>query len=589
VKPILSHISYEESKNYDHTIKSFRPISLLNFDYKLFTRVLKFRIDGLLPLVVDGTQAACNRKKNISSALCHIRDKLAEMRFRRKNGVMVSFDLDHAFDRVSHRFLLEILRKLKFNNNFIELLKKIMENSYSIILINGRLSPEIKICSSVRQGDPLSMTLFVIYINTILQKLTQICNGPNDLVKAYADDITVITDNEDKIERVKAVFDNFERVSAAKVNYNKTLSLTIGNFQHPQWSNQTTELKILGIYFQQNLHQAATRNWDETFNKVRHLLFCHQNRDLNIIQRVILCNVFALSKIWFLAAIFPTTNQMKARVTSSVGMFIWRGHPLRVAFNNLILPVKMGGLALMSPAIKTKTIFITNFLNHSSHNPFISQFISLQNPPYLPSFPAIPYIKNAIHELSYIPLDQIQTPLRSKSLYCFFLSHYRTCSPRNDPINWKAVWTNNVSSKQIPSQTRAHWYLMAHNKLPLREKLFQQNRVASPNCFECVQVEDLYHKYVTSIHSRQIWARTQTYITANTGKLLHFGQLAKPDLSNTTASVRRSAIKYFAIFLNYIEQVQPQNRNIESILYNLENEIFFCFFFVNIYFHKFVI
>jgi Reverse transcriptase (RNA-dependent DNA polymerase) len=160
-------------------MKSFRPISLLNYDYKLLTRILKFRVDELLPIVVDDVQAACNRRNNISSALYHIRDKLAEMRFRRKNGVMVSFDLDHAFDRVCHRFILDILRKLNFNNNFIELLKKIMENSHSKILINGRLSPEIKISSSVRQGDPLSMTLFAIYINTVLQKLKQICNGPH--------------------------------------------------------------------------------------------------------------------------------------------------------------------------------------------------------------------------------------------------------------------------------------------------------------------------------------------------------------------------------------------------------------------------
>jgi hypothetical protein len=32
-------------------------------------------------------------------------------------------------------------------------------------------------------------------------------------------------------------------------------------------------------------------------------------------------------------------------------------------------------------------------------------------------------------------------------------------------------------------------------------------------------------------------------------------------------------MKFFAIFLNYMEQVQPQS--IQSFVYNLENEIYF--------------
>jgi uncharacterized membrane protein YbaN (DUF454 family) len=40
---------------------------------------------------------------------------------------------------------------------------------------------------------------------------------------------------------------------------------------------------------------------------------------------MILCMTFVLSKLWFLAAIFPATNQMLARATSAVGMFkSWR-------------------------------------------------------------------------------------------------------------------------------------------------------------------------------------------------------------------------------------------------------------------------
>jgi hypothetical protein len=109
----------------------------------------------------------------------------------------------------------------------------------------------------------------------------------------------------------------------------------------------------------------------------------HMGRDLNIIQRVIFCNTFALSKIWYTAAIYPTTNQLIAKITSIVGMFIWKGHPIRVGIQQIILPVDRGGLNLMNPGKKAKTLFITNFLKHSTNNPFIMQFLSTNNPPFL--------------------------------------------------------------------------------------------------------------------------------------------------------------------------------------------------------------
>jgi hypothetical protein len=61
-----------KKKTSDDTIKSFRPISLLNCNYKLFTRILKLRMDDLMPLIINNNQTSCNTNKNITSALCKI-------------------------------------------------------------------------------------------------------------------------------------------------------------------------------------------------------------------------------------------------------------------------------------------------------------------------------------------------------------------------------------------------------------------------------------------------------------------------------------------------------------------------------------
>jgi hypothetical protein len=51
---------------------------------------------------------------------------------------------------------------------------RMLGHTFSRILINGHLSEEFKIQSSARQGDPLTMLFFVIYLDVLLQKISNV-------------------------------------------------------------------------------------------------------------------------------------------------------------------------------------------------------------------------------------------------------------------------------------------------------------------------------------------------------------------------------------------------------------------------------
>lgn len=104
------------------------------------------------------------------------------------------------------------------NNRFIDFLKQIHANSYSRIMVNGRFSNQIKIGRSVRQGDPLSMLLFCLYLEPLIQKLQRCCNAEFDMLYSYADDISLILNDFTKLEEVKRIFENFGKVAGAKIN-----------------------------------------------------------------------------------------------------------------------------------------------------------------------------------------------------------------------------------------------------------------------------------------------------------------------------------------------------------------------------------
>jgi hypothetical protein len=143
---------------------------------------------------------------------------------------------------------------------------------------------------------PIILYSLSVPSDTLLQK-SKICNDFMDMIISYADDITVIVDGNEKVNEIRHIFELFEAVSSARLNLTKTVDMQIAGFPVPTWLNIKTEIKILGIFFEENLKSSASKSWNDTINKARGLLFIHMGRDLNIIQRVIFCNTFELSKI----------------------------------------------------------------------------------------------------------------------------------------------------------------------------------------------------------------------------------------------------------------------------------------------------
>lgn len=148
--------------------------------------------------ILSGGQKCSNSERNIFQATLALKDRIASLRHHRRAGKLVSSDLDHAFDRVRHSFLFGTMRSLGFNQRLFTLLSQIAGRSTSRLLVNGHLSRPIDIQRSVRQGDPLAMHLFVLYLDPLVRRLEQVCGS--DILVAYADDITVIVSSAEQIE-----------------------------------------------------------------------------------------------------------------------------------------------------------------------------------------------------------------------------------------------------------------------------------------------------------------------------------------------------------------------------------------------------
>ena len=143
---------YKKGKTED--ITNWRPISLLNYDYKILTKVLSNRMQSSLTDIISTEQTAAIKGRTIIENLQRNRDIIS---FANLNELEANITLDpeKAFDRVDRNFLFKTLRKFGYRPKIISLIETIYNNIEAQIKLNGNMSQSFPVEKGVRQGCPL--------------------------------------------------------------------------------------------------------------------------------------------------------------------------------------------------------------------------------------------------------------------------------------------------------------------------------------------------------------------------------------------------------------------------------------------------
>ena len=157
-----------EIKGNDHgLIKNWRPISLLNTDLKAFSKALATKLKSALPSLIASQQIAHVQNRYIGEAgrlipyVLDISEKLSI------DGYLVTVNIEKAFDSLDHGFLLVVLKKFDFGNNFNDWIKLLLTNQESCVLNGGSTTPYFKLENVARRGGPISAYLFIIALEII--------------------------------------------------------------------------------------------------------------------------------------------------------------------------------------------------------------------------------------------------------------------------------------------------------------------------------------------------------------------------------------------------------------------------------------
>lgn len=120
-KGLIVLLCKDEARRTD--LREWRPITLLNADYKLVAKCLASRLTPALDEVVGSYQTCCVLGRSAQLHGLALRDLLTWAEQRQLPGMVCSFDQEKAFDRVAHAFLFETLERAGLGTDFVNMVR----------------------------------------------------------------------------------------------------------------------------------------------------------------------------------------------------------------------------------------------------------------------------------------------------------------------------------------------------------------------------------------------------------------------------------------------------------------------------------
>ena len=151
--------------------------------------------------------------------------------------MIISIDVEKAFGKVQHPFMIKSVSKEGLKGAFLNIIKAIYERPTANIILNGQKLRAFPLRSHTRQGFPLSPLLF----NTVLEVLATAIRQQKEIkdiqigkeeatLSLFADVIIVYIENPlDSTKKLLDLINEFGKTAGYKVNTQKSKAFLYTN------------------------------------------------------------------------------------------------------------------------------------------------------------------------------------------------------------------------------------------------------------------------------------------------------------------------------------------------------------------------
>ena len=346
-------------------LKNWRPITLLNYSYKIASAVIANRLKTVLPSIINECQKGFLKGRYIGENIRLIYDLLFYTNTNEIPGLILSIDYQKAFDSISWSFIENALTFFNFGNDIVKWFKTLYSDAKSNVHINGQYSSWFEIKRGVRQGDPCSPYFYLIgaEIFSIMLRTNPEIRGidirdKEYLLSQFADDTVLCLDGEENSFKAAInTLENFSSISGLKINNEKTQIMWIGsrknsNMKYMRDRNYTWDpgiIKILGINFSTDLDSIFEINYKGKLTQIETLLRTWQKRNLTPFGKITIIKTLAIPKLLYLFLNLPDPPQSFIKqLEDIIYKFLWNAKPSKMNKQTIELKKEEGGLNMIN-------------------------------------------------------------------------------------------------------------------------------------------------------------------------------------------------------------------------------------------------
>ena len=446
------------------------------------------------------------------------------------------------------------------------------------------LTDTIDVNFSIRQGDPLAMLLYIIYVEPLLIVLEKSLTGlrlPNvqEVLESYCDDLNVMTDDPDDFLKLSSTVDQFEKVSGVILSRDRKckvlgLGKWAGREQWPlDWLRTVKSVKVFGIFISNNYREIISLNWNFRLEKFRRTIMSWSSRRLDTLQqRIEVLRSFALSRVYYVASILPLRQSLVKQFETLIGKFLWKGRILRVALEELKNGYLDGGLNLPCIGTMNRSLLASQCLRliNSGDQKSIAHLDYWMGPVLEEIFADFGHAASAVETPDYFLFigeciaeirmsDLLSTDtadkLSNRKIY-EDLAHFPTPKvAEGSTVNYKRIWKRLRLGHILTLEEQDCLYLLINNKLSVPERLYRIGMRDTFDCSFCTGniCSDLVHFFCGCIRIRDIWCWLRSKID-NMASSQHCSDWEMLNLAFPQTRKEKTVVWMIGVYVGYIWQ-----------------------------------
>lgn len=327
-------------------LDNWRPISLLNNDYKILAQILANRMKPVLDQVIDESQSGFMQNRHISNNIRLILDIIDYPELVQDDSLILFLDFYKAFDSLEHEFIFTALNKFGFGQSFCNAVRTLYSNSNSSIKLATGISPRFSLKRGVRQGCPLSVYLFLLSVQLLnshikLSSLKGLVIANREiLISQLADDTALFLRDASQVSVAINNIQPFSKASGLSLNLHKCELLPVKSCLATSIHGipVRNSVRYLGIQIIKNEQSRCSTNFIPIIDKSQKIFNHWLQRDLSLKGRVLLSKAEGISRLTYAAQSLHVDNTTCKSINKLLYNFLWKNktHYLRksVALNS---------------------------------------------------------------------------------------------------------------------------------------------------------------------------------------------------------------------------------------------------------------